>query len=81
MAGGRYEITADVSEEFSNKVKETDTHVSWKNGRLIVDMPDSINPNSIIEGILAAKGSVLSVIPRRKRLEDLFVETVRSVQA
>ncbi len=78
LAGGRYEITADVSEEFSRSIQETDTTVSWKAGRLIVDMPDSISPNAILEGIVAQKGSVLSVIPRRKRLEDLFVETVRN---
>ncbi len=79
LAGGRYEITADVSEEFAKKIQENDTTVSWKAGRLLVDMPDSISPNAIIEGIVAAKGSVLSLIPRRKRLEDLFVETVRNV--
>lgn len=78
LAGGRYEITADVDEAFSKKIQEPDTKVSWKSGRLIVDMPDTVSPNALIEGVLASGGKVLSVIPRRKRLEDLFVETVRN---
>ncbi len=78
LKGGRYEITASgVPEGLAKSIQEPDTLVSFKDGRLIVDMPDTTSPNAVIEGILAAKGSVISVIPRRKRLEDLFVETVR----
>lgn len=52
--------------------------MSFAQDRLIVDMPDSDSPNELMQSIIAAKGSILSVIPRRKRLEDLFVETVRN---
>lgn len=78
LAGGRVEITAtEVAEGFSQTVKVPDTVVSWSGGRLIVDMPDSQNPNELLDSLRSAKANVLSVIPRRKRLEDLFVETVR----
>jgi ABC-2 type transport system ATP-binding protein len=77
LAGGRYEITAkDVKQEFVDKLKFADGKVSLAQGRLIVDIPDTISPNDILTGIVSSGGSVLSVIPRRKRLEDLFVETV-----
>lgn len=78
LKGGRFEITAtDVPENVAKTINDPDFLVSFKGGRLIVDMPDSKSPNDIIEAILHAKGNVVSVIPRRKRLEDLFVETVR----
>lgn len=83
LAGGRYEITAnEVPESLAKKIEgQADTRVSWNSGRLIVDMPDTVSPNAILEGIVAEKGQVLSVIPRRKRLEDLFVETVTNSRA
>jgi ABC-2 type transport system ATP-binding protein len=59
-----------------DKLKFADGKVSLAQGRLIVDIPDTISPNDILTGIVSSGGSVLSVIPRRKRLEDLFVETV-----
>lgn len=78
LRGGRYEITAtDVSKELADKFTGKDWIVSHNHGRLIVDMPDSDSPNELIEAIVNSKANVLSVIPRRKRLEDLFVETVR----
>lgn len=79
LRGGRYEITASgVPEELGRKVEGKDWIVSFAQGRLIVDMPDSDSPNELMQSIIAAKGSIISMIPRRKRLEDLFVETVRN---
>ena len=45
-------------------------------GGILFDVPEEADINSIIDGVRANKGSVLSVVPRKKRLEDLFVETV-----
>jgi len=79
LKGGRIEIIADgVSSDLANSIKSADTTVSFKGGRLVVDMPDSNDPNALLDAIRSGKGNVVSVIPRRKRLEDLFVETVRS---
>lgn len=81
LSGGRIEITADkVSEAFHPKIQIKDAVVSFANGRLIVDMPDSEDPNALIDGIRGDGATVQSVIPRRKRLEDLFVETVKDVE-
>lgn len=78
LRGGRIEIIADgLSREFADGVKVTDTMVSLHDGRLIVDMPEDQDTNSVLDGIRSSKGKIVSVIPRRKRLEDLFVEAVR----
>ena len=78
LRGGRLEIIADgLSREFADGVKVTDTTVSLHDGRLIIDMPEEQDTNSLLDGIRSSKVNIVSVIPRRKRLEDLFVEAVR----
>lgn len=80
LAGGRTEIEAEnVSQEFADKLKIKDASVSVKQGRLLIDMPESEDLNAILDGIRSTKGTIISVIPRRKRLEDLFVDTIRNV--
>lgn len=77
LAGGRVEVTADgVNEAVANSARNADTIVSFAGGRLIVDMADTSSHDGLIDAIRTAGGKVISVIPRRKRLEDLFVETV-----
>lgn len=79
LAGGRIEITAEgVDHAFADKLKDEETIVSLAGDRLIVDTPDSHNPNAMIDSIRDVGGKILSVIPRRKRLEDLFLESVAS---
>jgi ABC-2 type transport system ATP-binding protein len=79
LRGGRIEVIADgVTREFADQIKLADTTVSLHDGRVIIDMPEGEGTNAVIDGIRSAKGTVVSVIPRRKRLEDLFVETVRT---
>jgi ABC-2 type transport system ATP-binding protein len=80
LRGGRIEIIADnVKREFSESLKHADTTISFHDGRLIIDTPEDLDPNAIIDSIRSAKGTIVSIVPRRKRLEDLFVETVRNV--
>lgn len=79
LAGGRIEITADeVKEEMSKKFDGADVISSYKNGRLILDVPDNSNMNGVLDALRQSGALVQSVIPRRKRLEDLFIETVRT---
>jgi ABC-2 type transport system ATP-binding protein len=81
LAGGRVEINAtNVNQALADKAKGTDTTVGFSNGNLLVDMPDTMDPNELIGAISSSGGRITSVIPRRKRLEDLFVETVRGEQ-
>ncbi|MBS1716490.1 MAG: ABC transporter ATP-binding protein [Armatimonadetes bacterium] len=78
LKGGRVEVEAEgITKEFEDSIKIEGAIISLKDGRLIVDMPEEADVNSLLDGIRSSKGSVTSVIPRRKRLEDLFVETVR----
>jgi ABC-2 type transport system ATP-binding protein len=78
LKGGRVEIIAEsVPKELADKIHLPESTVSINSGRLIVDMPEGEDPNSLIDSIRSSKGQVISIIPRRKRLEDLFIETVR----
>ncbi len=84
LSGGRIEIIADdVSREMADELKASggDSTISFHDGRLIIDMPDEGDPNSVIDSIRNVKGRVVSLTPRRKRLEDLFIETVRDDDA
>jgi ABC-2 type transport system ATP-binding protein len=77
LAGGRLEITASgVTEAVSNSLRHGEAIVSYHGDRVIIDMPDTDNPNEMIDAIRTAGGSILSIIPRRIRLEDLFLESV-----
>ncbi len=81
LRGGRIEIMAEgVTKAFSDTIKSPDTIVSFHGERLIVDLPEEHDVNAILDGIRSCKGRIVSVIPRRRRLEDLFVETVRNVK-
>ncbi|MCO5296508.1 MAG: ABC transporter ATP-binding protein [Fimbriimonadaceae bacterium] len=82
LRGGRIEIVADgIDKEFADSVKlSDDSIVSFSGERLIVDMPEEQDVNGLLDSIRSKKGRVVSVIPRRRRLEDLFVETVRNVK-
>lgn len=77
LAGGRIEITASgVTEATTNAFRQGDNLVSQHGDRVIIDMPDDQNPNAVIDSIRSAGGSIVSIIPRRIRLEDLFLESV-----
>lgn len=81
LRGGRIEIVADgVDKAFADTIQLPDSIVSFSGERLIVDMPEEQDVNGVIDGVRSKKGRVVSVIPRRRRLEDLFVETVRNVK-
>lgn len=77
LVGGRIEITANnCTDAVAAALRSEDTIVSANHGRVIVDMPDSTNPDQIVKQIQVGGGEIVSVIPRRKRLEDLFLEAV-----
>ena len=81
LRGGRIEIIAEgTTRQLADSAKGEDTIVSFHDGRLIVDMTEDSDPNALIDGIRTAGGKIISIIPRRKRLEDLFLETVRDAE-
>lgn len=78
LAGGRVEITADnVPESVVEKLRNDNVKISYSLGRLILDIPDTQSSDGSIDAIRTAGGTVVSIIPRRKRLEDLFMETIK----
>jgi ABC-2 type transport system ATP-binding protein len=59
-----------------NGMNIADGNIRDEIGGHLFDVPDTADINSIIDGVRAHKGAINSVVPRKKRLEDLFVETV-----
>lgn len=83
LRGGRIEIEATgVAPELADKLREIpDTIVSFHEGRLLLDSSEENDLNAIIDAIRDTKTSqIVSIIPRRRRLEDLFIETVRGAK-
>lgn len=79
LAGGRVEVTADnASEEIASKLRTDDRTVSLGHGRLILEMSDSEDTGAVIDALRSGGSNIVSVIPRKKRLEDLFIESVAS---
>jgi ABC-2 type transport system ATP-binding protein len=82
LHGGRIEIVVEgVSEQFLRDMKITDSNVRTLPNGVLLDMPEENDPNSVIDSVRSSNARVISVVPRRKRLEDLFVETVTSKPA
>lgn len=79
LAGGRVEITAEkVPTSVEEKLRKDGVILSLHGDRLIIDAPDSLPTDGFVDAIRSAGGTILSILPRRKRLEDLFVETVKA---
>jgi len=77
LKGGRIEITAEgISDGLIRDMNIADANLRHLANGFLLDMPEENDPNGVIDAIRSQKGRVISVVPRRKRLEDLFVETV-----
>ncbi len=77
LKGGRVEVIADgLTREFADTVKIPEAITSFHGDRLIVDMSEEHDLNALLDSVRSSKGSIVSVVPRRRRLEDLFIETV-----
>lgn len=80
LKGGRVEITVEgISEQYLKDLNLVDANVRAMPTGILLDIPEDNDVNAVIDGVRAHKGSVISVVPRKKRLEDLFVETVTNV--
>jgi ABC-2 type transport system ATP-binding protein len=77
LVGGRIEITANnCTNELADSLRDPQSLVSINHGRMIVDIPDTKSPNDVVLAVTRSGGEIVSVIPRRKRLEDFFLEAV-----
>ncbi|GMV88086.1 MAG: ABC transporter ATP-binding protein [Chthonomonas sp.] len=80
LRGGRIEVIADqVPADFPAKLKDLRVTSSYNNARLILDIDEEEDVNGVLDSLRSAKAHIVSVIPRRKKLEDLFLETVKNV--
>lgn len=79
LRGGRIEISvSDIDETFLKDLSLKDTHVRSLPTGFLLDMPEDNDTNAVIDALRAKKAQIVSIVPRKKRLEDLFVETVTS---
>ncbi len=77
LKGGRVELTvAGVKRGVFEDMKIADSNVHDIAGAVLFDVPEEADINAVIDAVRAHKGSISGVVPRKKRLEDLFVETV-----
>ncbi len=78
LKGGRVELTvAGVNKGLFEDMKILDGNVrDVGGGQVLFDVPEESDINGVIDAIRANKGSISGVVPRKKRLEDLFVEAV-----
>ena len=80
-AGGRIEIVAEGAQLVNGTLAKLqaiipDTHEEANHTvRLITE--DNNRVSAAIDAIRAASGNIISIVPIKKSLEDVFVETVR----
>jgi ABC-2 type transport system ATP-binding protein len=77
LRGGRIEITVEgVPQKFLDDMKMKDGRVRPVGDGWLLDVPEDSDPNGVIDAVRNQKGRIVSIVPRKKRLEDLFVEAV-----
>lgn len=79
LRGGRVEITVDGlpdAEAIFKNMKLADANVRTLPIGYMLDLPEDEEVNAIIDAVRTQNGRLVSIVPRKKRLEDLFVETV-----
>jgi ABC-2 type transport system ATP-binding protein len=82
LSGGRVEITASgINKALLTDMSVDDSQVRELSDGLLFDVPETTELNAVIDGIRAKGGSIGSVVPRKKRLEDLFIATVTNKEA
>lgn len=81
LRGGRIEISVQgVPEALATQLSTGGVLHHLADGYML-DMPEDEDVNAVLDSVRSAKGTIVSMVPRKKRLEDLFVETVRGTKA
>lgn len=79
LAGGRVEIlVGKLDRGVFSDMKIADGNIHDTPAGVLFDVPEGSEINAIIDGARAKGGQIVSIVPRKKRLEDLFVEAVRN---
>jgi ABC-2 type transport system ATP-binding protein len=77
LAEGRTEITAsNVPTDLAGRLQGDGAVVKADNGRLVVTVADEGSVNDVVDAIRSGSGKIVSVVPLKRSLEEIFVETV-----
>jgi ABC-2 type transport system ATP-binding protein len=77
VQGGRTEVVAEgLSGQGLDKVRALAPDLAQQNGRVTLHKESLEEVNQLIDVVRAEGGRVVSVVPQRRRLEDIFVETI-----
>ncbi len=77
-AGEKVEIQAEgITNGTVDKIKSLKLEVLQTDGHIRIPAAEANQVSSVIDLVRGAKGTVTAVIPHRRTLEDVFVETVR----
>jgi ABC-2 type transport system ATP-binding protein len=80
LQGSTVEIrTKGVTNTTLEKLKPIVKDTQWKEGICTISVDEGENVNQAIDVIRTEKGTILSIIPKRQTLEDLFMEIIREV--
>jgi ABC-2 type transport system ATP-binding protein len=82
LPSGRVEIVAEnVSDDgVIAKIRDAGGVVQRQDGRIVVQQPDGPSVNAVVDIIRSANGTIRSLIPQRRTLEELFVSTIEEVE-
>jgi ABC-2 type transport system ATP-binding protein len=75
-AGTRTEIVARMDGEAVTRLRELVPDFTTHDGTVVINESDPAQVDSLIDFIRGSNGQILSVIPQRQRLEDIFIESV-----
>jgi ABC-2 type transport system ATP-binding protein len=77
VAEGRTEITASsVTADVKGKIEALGAAVAANDGRIVVTCADEEQVNAALDTIRNGSGRIVSVVPLKRSLEEIFVETV-----
>jgi ABC-2 type transport system ATP-binding protein len=77
VAEGRTQITvAGVTPELRGKLSQGGHEVSGENGHMQITCGDQAAVNAVVDAIRSGKGNIVSILPLKRTLEEIFVETV-----
>jgi ABC-2 type transport system ATP-binding protein len=78
LTGARIEMSfKGIAPDKAKEIVGRDAVVSSSGNNVTVDMAAGADNDAIIDKVRQAGGGIVSIIPRRMRLEDLFLESVR----
>lgn len=81
LPSGRVEIVAEnVDDGTVEKIRALGGHVQRADGRVVVQQPDDASVNKVLDIIRGANGTIRTLVPQRRTLEELFVATIEEVE-